>query len=317
MKIRHWIPLVGLGVALALGFGAVSQQGGGGRPGGSTFSTQYKINSTTFGGSGPGSMGEVLTSNGAGMAPTFQAGSSVTPAALTKTDDTNVTLTLGGTPTTALLQATSITAGWTGQLGVSRGGTNLSASADDNVMVGNATTWETKAVPNCTDTVGQHLNYTTSTNAFSCGTTNSGGFSPVYKFKSTFTQRTSATATADPDLIATSVPAGSYEFDAFFIEGPGAGSFRMQWTITNLTGGTSAYAACQGLTTAGSSSPLNGYGINTNVTNSVTSNDVAFICHGGFVTSSAFTFSLDWGLQSASGTTTMRDSSWIKLQRIL
>lgn len=41
---------------------------------------------------------------------------SVTPAALTKVDDTNVTLTLGGTPSTALLQATSITAGWTGTL---------------------------------------------------------------------------------------------------------------------------------------------------------------------------------------------------------
>jgi hypothetical protein len=41
---------------------------------------------------------------------------SVTPAALTKVDDTNVTLTLGGTPSTALLQSTSITAGWAGTL---------------------------------------------------------------------------------------------------------------------------------------------------------------------------------------------------------
>ena len=52
---------------------------------------------------------------------------SFTPAALTKTDDTNVTLTLGGTPATALLQATSITAGWAGQLAISRGGTGLSS----------------------------------------------------------------------------------------------------------------------------------------------------------------------------------------------
>jgi hypothetical protein len=44
------------------------------------------------------------------------------PSALTKTNDTNVTLTLGGTPTTALLQSVSITAGWTGTLAVSRGG---------------------------------------------------------------------------------------------------------------------------------------------------------------------------------------------------
>jgi hypothetical protein len=54
----------------------------------------------------------------------------ITPAALTKTDDTNVTLTLGGTPTTALLQATSLTLGWTGQLGLTRGGTAASLTAN-------------------------------------------------------------------------------------------------------------------------------------------------------------------------------------------
>jgi len=56
--------------------------------------------------------------------PTWSSisGSDITGAALTKTDDTNVTLTLGGTPTTSLLRATSITVGWTGTLAVSRGG---------------------------------------------------------------------------------------------------------------------------------------------------------------------------------------------------
>lgn len=44
----------------------------------------------------------------------------VTPSALTKTDDTNVTLTLGGTPATALLQAVSLTLGWSGTLADSR-----------------------------------------------------------------------------------------------------------------------------------------------------------------------------------------------------
>lgn len=51
----------------------------------------------------------------------------ITPAALTKTDDTNVTLTLAGTPSTALLQATSLTLGWTGTLSASRGGTGISS----------------------------------------------------------------------------------------------------------------------------------------------------------------------------------------------
>lgn len=58
-----------------------------------------------------------------------------TPAALTKVDDTNVTLTLGGTPSTALLQATSITAGWTGQLGLTRGGTAASLTASNGGIV--------------------------------------------------------------------------------------------------------------------------------------------------------------------------------------
>ncbi len=65
------------------------------------------------------------------------AGSTVTPAALSKADDTNVTLTLTGTPTTALLQATTITAGWTGTLGVSRGGSG--AGTLTGLVVGNGT----------------------------------------------------------------------------------------------------------------------------------------------------------------------------------
>lgn len=51
---------------------------------------------------------------------------SVSAAALTQTDDTNVTLTLGGTPATALLQAAHLTLGWAGQLSVARGGTGNS-----------------------------------------------------------------------------------------------------------------------------------------------------------------------------------------------
>lgn len=59
------------------------------------------------------------------------SGGDITGAALTEVNDTNVTLTLGGNPATALLRAASITAGWTGQLSLARGGTNgnLTASA--------------------------------------------------------------------------------------------------------------------------------------------------------------------------------------------
>jgi hypothetical protein len=66
------------------------------------------------------------------------AGGSVTPAALTKVDETNITLTLGGTPNLALLQATSITAGWTGTLATGRGGFGTNASAANGVPLFNS-----------------------------------------------------------------------------------------------------------------------------------------------------------------------------------
>lgn len=45
--------------------------------------------------------------------------------ALTKVDDINVTIALGGTPATALLAPTSLTLGWAGTLAAARGGTGI------------------------------------------------------------------------------------------------------------------------------------------------------------------------------------------------
>lgn len=48
--------------------------------------------------------------------------------------------------------------------------------ADDQVWVADSATAGTpRTVTNCTDTAGQHLNYTAATNLFSCGTTGDGG----------------------------------------------------------------------------------------------------------------------------------------------
>jgi len=64
---------------------------------------------------------------------------SVTGAALTKTDDTNVTLTLTGTPATALLRATQIAVGWSGTLSVLRGGTGAASFTANGVLYGSGT----------------------------------------------------------------------------------------------------------------------------------------------------------------------------------
>jgi hypothetical protein len=58
----------------------------------------------------------------------------VTPSALTKTDDTNVTLTLGGSPNTALLQGVSLTLGWTGTLADSRIASAATWNAKQNAI---------------------------------------------------------------------------------------------------------------------------------------------------------------------------------------
>ena len=73
----------------------------------------------------------------------------ITGAALTEFDDTNVTLTLGGSASTALVNAASITVGWTGTLATGRGGTGLSSIGTANQILGvnaGATSLEYKTV---------------------------------------------------------------------------------------------------------------------------------------------------------------------------
>ena len=78
----------------------------------------------------PSVSGYVLSSTTGGVRSWIPIVAPITPAALTKTDDTNVTLTLGGTPATSLLQAVSLTLGWSGTLGDNR--------------IASATTWNAK-----------------------------------------------------------------------------------------------------------------------------------------------------------------------------
>lgn len=66
-----------------------------------------------------------------------QFGTPYTASALTRVNDTNVTLTLGGTPGTSLLQPVLLTMGWTGQLSGARGGTGVNNGASTITVGGN------------------------------------------------------------------------------------------------------------------------------------------------------------------------------------
>lgn len=107
---------------------------------GGTGLTSYTAGDTLYYASGTalsklaiGGSGYYMSSSG--TAPQWSA-----PAALTKTDDTNVTLTLGGSASTALLNAASLTLGWTGQLAVGRGGTGIASYAVGDLLYASGTT---------------------------------------------------------------------------------------------------------------------------------------------------------------------------------
>jgi hypothetical protein len=60
-------------------------------------------------------------------------------------------------------------------VGVADGGTNLTAAADDTLMLGNGTTWIASSLPSCSNGTTSKLLYNNTTNAFSCGTDQSAG----------------------------------------------------------------------------------------------------------------------------------------------
>jgi hypothetical protein len=76
-----------------------------------------------------------ITSTG-GLTPVI----GITGSALTKINDTNVTITLGGSPATSLLSSVSLALGWTGQLSAVRGGTGQSSYAVGDILYADTTT---------------------------------------------------------------------------------------------------------------------------------------------------------------------------------
>lgn len=119
--IRYLIAL-----AAILAIPVIAQQGGGGVPNGSPFSTQYR-NGNFFGGTGPGTSGQVLTSRGAGLSPTFQAVSagSVTSVGLTMPGIFSVT----GSPVTSSGTLAVAASGTSGGIPYFSSPTTLASSA--------------------------------------------------------------------------------------------------------------------------------------------------------------------------------------------
>jgi hypothetical protein len=109
------------------------------------------VNSTP-GSYGSGTQIPIINVNGKGLV-TSVTNQPIQTGALTRANDTNITLTLTGTPATALLKDVLITAGWTGTLAVSRGGTNLGSYAVGDLLYASGSTTLSKLADVATGSV--------------------------------------------------------------------------------------------------------------------------------------------------------------------
>jgi hypothetical protein len=115
-----------------------------------------------------GNSGKFLTTNGTIMSWVNIAGTDVTGAAISTSNDTNILITASGNTTNALLRTMTLTAGWTGQLSVARGGTG--ASTLTGVVIGNSTS----AMTAVAGTAGQFLRRNTGNTAYEFRTLQGG-----------------------------------------------------------------------------------------------------------------------------------------------
>lgn len=124
--------------------------------------------------------------------------------ALTSTDDTNVTMTLGGNPLIALVNAASLTLGWTGELSPTRGGTGINNGASTLTLAGTlatigafASTFTMTGATNVTFPTSGTLATTAGTVSSVSGTadriTSTGGTTPAIDIAVTYAGQASIT----------------------------------------------------------------------------------------------------------------------------
>lgn len=140
--------------------------------------------------------------------PTFTSLTTGTNASAAMTVGTGASLTFSGSGS---INASTFRGNAT--VATANGGTGLTVSVDDAVLLGNGTIWQGKVIPSCLDTAGQHLNYDPSTNTFACGTTSTnftGDFSLI-----TSGTNTAATMTVGTGAAVTYINSGTVNASAF------------------------------------------------------------------------------------------------------
>lgn len=120
----------------------------------------------------------------------------------------NGTLTFGGTtfvPTGDLVVPVISTNGGSGA--------DLSAAAAHSTVISNGASpavYSAKVIPDCTDTGGNHINFTQSTDAFSCGTSGGSGGGTGSSITSTTPVTATANSTSEQTLMELTLGAGYF-----------------------------------------------------------------------------------------------------------
>jgi len=160
----------------------------------------------------------------------LQFGAPYTPAALTEVNDTNVTLTLGGTPATALFHAVSLTLGWTGTLAGTRGGTGVNNGSNTATFAGNLN------FANAFTTSGNFAVTQTYTNTTNVTFPTSGTLATTSQVITNVNQTTSSATLAansryatnnGASLVTYTIPAGAAVGDTYIVVGGSSGG----WTV--------------------------------------------------------------------------------------
>lgn len=184
------------------------------------------------------------------------------------------------------------------------GGTGLSTAADDTILNSNGSAWSAEAVPNCTDTGGNHLNYTTSSNAFSCGT--SGGGSGTDISVRAIKNATQSTASGTEYRVTFESEAAPDGFDTDTMH------FTSDANLTGTVAKTSGSATLTGTSTAFTTELSTGQVLcipdtSGSCANSYTTNDFCVVTAIATNTSLTCNQTME---ASASGQTARRDASW-------
>jgi len=202
--------------------------------GGATGSVPYQSAASTTTFLSIGTANQFLQVNGGATAPQWSTG-----AALTKTDDTNVTVSLGGSASTALVNAASLTLGWSGELAATRGGTGFGSYTVGDLLYANTTTTLAKLVAGTAE-------YAV--------VSNGAGVAPSYKQISLTAGVTGALPIANGGTNATTVGTArsnllpAYASNAGKVLAVNAGATDIEWISAGGTGTVTSVTAGTGLT---------------------------------------------------------------------